>query len=246
MRILVVDDEMPIREWFQYAIEKIGDPDIEVLSASMGNEAYDIIASQKVDVLFTDIRMPGLDGIELMRKIRNELGDTNLVVILLTNHAEFDYARKAVTLGAHAYLLKSEVTTEMIRDEIEAIRRILPDPEPAEEETDELVDSAYINRAVEYIRENYMNALSLTKVAEEVHLSPEYLSRLFKKQKNENFNHYVTKVRLNAARELIEHTDLPIVEIAEQVGFENQSYFSSQYRKEFQCSPLSDRKLKKQ
>ena len=67
MRILVVDDEMPIREWFQYAIEKIGDPDIEVLSASMGNEAYDIIASQKVDVLFTDIRMPGLDGIELMR-----------------------------------------------------------------------------------------------------------------------------------------------------------------------------------
>lgn len=246
MKILIVDDETPIREWFRYAVEKIEDPDIEVLTAAMGTEAFDIVSEQDIDVLFTDIRMPGLDGIELMQKIRNELGNTQLIVILLTNHAEFEYARNAVSLGAHAYLLKSEVTTEIIRDEIEAIRRILPEHTKNERDAKGTDDSGdtYISRAVEYIQQNYMHDLSLTKVAQEVHLSPEYLSRLFKKMTSESFNHYVTKVRLQAGRDLVQQTALPIVEIAARVGFENQSYFSSQYRKEFHCSPLNDRKLK--
>lgn len=106
LNIVVADDETPICQWLVYCISR-APGDHHVVSASNGNEAFEKILEQKPDIVFTDIRMPGMDGLELMRRTIEVLPFT--VFVILTNFAEFSYAREAISLGAREYLLKSEL-----------------------------------------------------------------------------------------------------------------------------------------
>ncbi len=106
LNILVVDDETPICEWLVYCIRKAS-PDYVVQAANNGEEAYEKILHWKPDIVFTDIRMPGMDGLELMKAVLEVLPFTTFAI--LTNYAEFTYAKQAVSLGAREYFLKSEL-----------------------------------------------------------------------------------------------------------------------------------------
>ncbi|TLS54027.1 response regulator [Paenibacillus antri] len=117
-RILIVDDEPSVVDaisqtmpWPELDVE-------EVFTAYSAREALAVVEGQYVDIVLTDIRMPGMDGIELMEAIRKRSGRVQF--ILLTGHAEFEYARDALRLHAADYLLKP------VRDEalIESIRRL--------------------------------------------------------------------------------------------------------------------------
>lgn len=120
MKILVADDETPIREWIVFSIEKCQDPSLEVVgTAKSGTEAYEMALVQKPDIIITDIRMPGMDGIELMKRLSKKLPYTDYII--LTNHAEFSYAREAVVYGAKQYLLKSELRGAELITEIKKI-----------------------------------------------------------------------------------------------------------------------------
>lgn len=122
MKIVIVDDETPIREWIQFSIERGGNPDFEIAAvAESGNEAYELILKHQPEVVITDIKMPGMDGIELMKKVLEVNPYTNFVI--LTNYAEFSYAREAVTYGAKKYLLKSELRGRDILSTLEEINR---------------------------------------------------------------------------------------------------------------------------
>ena len=112
LHIMVVDDEAPIRDWLVYCIQKC-EAASSVTSAVNGEEAYRRILEQKPNVVFTDIRMPGMDGLELMSKVRDILPFT--VFIILTNYAEFSYAKQAISLGAREYILKSEMRSSDIQ-----------------------------------------------------------------------------------------------------------------------------------
>lgn len=123
MRILIADDETPIREWIQFSIERGNNPEFEITAAAEnGNEAYELALKHQIDVVITDIRMPGMDGIELMKRVLQVRPYTNFII--LTNYAEFSYAREAVTYGAKKYLLKSELRG---KDILEALEEILKD-----------------------------------------------------------------------------------------------------------------------
>lgn len=122
MRILIADDETPIREWIQFSIERGKNPEFEIVGvAENGNEAYELALSCQADIVITDIRMPGLDGIELMKRVLEVRPYT--AFIILTNYAEFSYAREAVTYGARKYLLKSELRGRDILEALEEIRK---------------------------------------------------------------------------------------------------------------------------
>ncbi|MHB1392912.1 MAG: response regulator transcription factor [Clostridia bacterium] len=107
LSILVVDDEAPIRDWIVYCIERAGEHFHVVRTAKSGKEAYDMVLEYKPNVVITDIKMPGIDGIELMQMVKPVLPYTTFII--LTNYAEFSYAKKAITYGAIEYLLKSEL-----------------------------------------------------------------------------------------------------------------------------------------
>lgn len=107
LNILVVDDETPILDWLTYCIQRASDQFHIVGTATSGKEAYELVLRHKPDVVITDIKMPGMDGIELMREVKKSLPYTCFIV--LTNYADFSYAKQAITFGAKEYLLKSEM-----------------------------------------------------------------------------------------------------------------------------------------
>lgn len=120
MKILIADDETPIREWIQYSIERSANSKFEIAAiAENGDEAYKAAVEKQVDIVITDIKMPGMDGLSLIKALRKEL--PYAAFIILTNYAEFSYAQEAVAYGARKYLLKSEMRGRDIIDALEEI-----------------------------------------------------------------------------------------------------------------------------
>lgn len=120
--ILIADDEMPIREWIAYNIGQVSDRFRLVGAAKSGTEALAMIAEKKPHVVISDIVMPGIDGIELLRKTKEISPGTR--VILLTNHADFRFAKEAINYNAFDYLLKSELRSIDLIATLEKIRQM--------------------------------------------------------------------------------------------------------------------------
>ncbi len=99
--ILVVDDEGAIRYSISKTLQRIG---YQVSAAASGEEALEMLADQSFDVVLTDIRMPGLTGVELLGKIKERAPDA--IVILMTGYASLGTAVESLRLGAHDYLIK--------------------------------------------------------------------------------------------------------------------------------------------
>ena len=98
-----------------------------------------------------------------------------------------------------------------------------------EEETRQL--SVEIDKAVKYIKEHLNEKLTLAQVAEQIKLSPNYLSSLFKKELQVSFVDYITECRVEKAKDLLMHTDMKTCEVAESTGFSDESYFSKTFKK---------------
>lgn len=260
MKILIVDDETPIREWIQFCIERAGDERYEIVgSAKNGKEAYELFCETHPEVIISDIKMPVMDGIALLKQVSKE--SPNTVFLILTNHAEFTYAQEAVEFGARKYLLKSELRGEELLGELE---RILTSQQERQADTDMKImlqsqmedrerndsdlagshDGRYsqvIQDALQFIKEYYREDISLVGVAKHVYRSSEYLSRLFKAETGENFSIYLMMYRMKRARELLQTTDLKIYQIANEVGYETPGYFTKIYRKYIGESPEDTR-----
>lgn len=112
-KVLVVDDEVPIRQWLEFCIGKM-DGFRVVGAASNGAEGYSCFKKDIPDIVITDIRMPGMDGLEMLRMMQNI--NPSVYTIMLTSHEDFDYARRAIRLGASEYILKTEITEESLQE----------------------------------------------------------------------------------------------------------------------------------
>ena len=119
IRIMVVDDETPIREWIEYCLSDVGDGIEVVCTAQNGRDAYELFLQFRPSLVITDIKMPVMDGLELIRRIKVEASDTSFII--LTCHEDFAYAREAIKLGAEDYLLKTEVTKERLADVVKKV-----------------------------------------------------------------------------------------------------------------------------
>jgi two-component system response regulator YesN len=252
LRIVIADDEQPIREWLNYCLKDKKDSLAIVGTACDGFQAYELTVQEEPDVVIMDIKMPKMDGLTAMKNIKNVLPKTEFII--LTNYAEFSYAKQAISCGAKDYILKSELRSSEL---IEILRKI-EESHSAYQEKDGYLESAfartgvdkdghhesskYIEKALSYIHEHFNETISLTEVANQVHRSPEYFSRLFKEQTGENFSSYLINYRLMQAKSLLNHTDLKVTEIAYRVGYQNPSYFSRLYKKYTGLTPEEERR----
>lgn len=112
LRIVVIDDEIRTRRGISNLLAKTGENYQVVGEAADGMEGYDVITQQKPDLVITDIRMPNLDGLEMIEKLK--VGGLKCKYIILSSYAEFDYAKKAVKLGIAEYLLKPVTVNELV------------------------------------------------------------------------------------------------------------------------------------
>lgn len=108
-RILVVDDEPAIREFMAIAF---GEEGYTVETAGSGEEALRILTERPVHTVFTDIRMPGIDGVELLKRVRLKWQETE--VVIMTSHATVETAVNAIRQGAYDYLVKPVEDVEVL------------------------------------------------------------------------------------------------------------------------------------
>lgn len=246
--IIVVEDEAPIRDWIAYTISNISDEFNVLASASNGKEAYDLALNLKPKVIISDIKMPIMGGIELTKKIKEVFPD--IYVILLTNYAEFSYAKEAISCGVYEYLVKSDIRPKELKEILDKVNESVKELEKnkasrlqKENTLSESKDgySKTIKKSIDYIHKNYKQHISLQDISNYVFLSHEYFSRLFKEEVGENFSSYLTNYRMKKAESLIKNTDMKISQIAIEVGYTNASYFSRSYKKFKGISPEDDR-----
>jgi len=235
--ILIVDDEPRTRAGLRKMLESWGGGAVEVLTAGDGREALVIIGETPVDLLITDIRMPLVSGLVLIDKIQEAATGLKPAVILISGYAEFEYAQQAIRQGVLNYLLKPIGKDKLIaaveeafahhekQSRIGKLERIA-DARLLEAEHKRTPLSEPVQATVRYIDEHLHKPFGLKQVADEIHLNPSYLSVLFKEQLSMTFSEYVTRRRLQRAKELLLRTRLPIAEVAEKVGYQTAKYFN--------------------
>ncbi|MEG0856857.1 MAG: response regulator [Terrisporobacter sp.] len=255
--ILIIEDEAPIREWIVYTISNLSKEFNVLCSASNGKEGYQLAIKLKPQVIISDIKMPIMDGIEFTKEIKKINPD--IYIVLLTNYAEFSYAKEAISCGIYEYLIKSDIRQKDLYEILNKISKTINDKEKlniennksfeSNEEKLNTIDcnkvkdnySQSIKRALEYIDLKYKEQISLNDISRYVYLSNEYFSRLFKEEVGENFSTYLTNYRMKKAEYLIKNTDMKISAVSLEVGYVNPSYFSKSYKKYRGVSPYEDR-----
>ncbi len=110
MRIIIVEDEKITRQWVKQQIEKLRPEYYIVETFANGRQALDYMESHETDVLFTDIRMPVMDGLELLGELQRR--ENRAYKVILSAYDEFQYAQQALRLGANEFTLKPEITKE--------------------------------------------------------------------------------------------------------------------------------------
>ncbi|MCR8629983.1 response regulator [Paenibacillus radicis (ex Xue et al. 2023)] len=122
MNVVVVDDEVQIRKWFHILLLKTGLPLQIAGSCGNGKEALELCRASRIDLIITDIKMPVMDGIELIQHLKSEF--PAIRVLILSAYGEFHYASEALKAGASEYILKAEVTVESLK---EAVLKVMGD-----------------------------------------------------------------------------------------------------------------------
>ncbi|MFB9328851.1 response regulator [Paenibacillus aurantiacus] len=249
--ILIVDDEPRTRQGLKKTLETWVASDCEIVTAENGDEALDIAAKRPIQLLLTDIRMPEMNGLELIKAIRE--GGSDPVVILLSGYSEFEYAQEGIRLGVVNYLLKPVQKAKLLEAVEEALRiakdrvrtgameKIVDKELVAIREEDRLVPQP-IQEAIRYIEANVKQALTLREVAEHVHLNASYFSSLFKEKTGMTFSEFVVRGKMQAAKKLLYSTGMPIADIAEEVGYATAKYFITLFKEYEGMTPSQYRK----
>lgn len=244
--ILIVDDEPHIREdlmsynWSDMNARIVG-------IAENGFQALTLCASLCPHLVLCDIRMPLMDGLQFLEALQKM--HSPVLVAFLTGYRDYNYAKRAVNLGAFDYIEKMEMDEERmaillrnVRERLTALH--LNQDNRSFQTTDTPVNGSIrpeIERAVQIIRNRYSDGLNQRQVADEIGLSASYFSSLFHQETGKTFNDYLNTVRMENALRLLSVTNLKIYEIAEKVGLSNYRYFSELFKNTFGASPASMR-----
>ena len=238
INLVIVEDETNIRECLQslFPWSSLG---VEVSAAfANGQEAYKYLMSHSADLLLTDIRLPGLTGLELVQMLRE--GRNMIPVIILTGYRQFDYAQQAIRYKVDDFLLKpikyEELTAAIlrIRDKLEA--GLTQETGPA----GSALDSTYHERIISSAKQDltaHLTDASLEEAAISVNLSPGYFSRLFHKVTGETFSDYLTGCRMKKAAEYLHGTNYKTYEISLMVGYDNPKNFTRAFKQYYHVTP---------
>lgn len=235
--ILVVDDEPNSRLGVSETLLEWGQGKVDVETAENGHKALEWIRSNRCDLLITDIRMPVMDGIRLLRALREE--NHKVKCILLSGYAEFEYARQGIRLGALDYLLKP-VQQEQLVETVENVLAFNPDKRRSvhfDRLSERKIGNEYVSKALDYIHEHIDEPLTIKEVAQHVHLNPSYFSVLFKEETGINFTDYVIHCRIRKAKQLLVETNAGLDEISGRVGYQTTSYFIKTFKKLERVTP---------
>lgn len=232
--VFIVEDELNIRNSIRDFVEQEVSGFKVIGEAADGAEATVRLEREAPDLLITDIRMKGMDGLELIERIHQSYPDMKILII--SAHGEFEYAQKALRFGADDYLLKPINRLQLtlflnkVRDELAPLSSS-GDTENAKQER--LVIRTIKQRVAERLHE----PITLQAIAQEVHMNHRYLSTLFKAETGINFSDFIESCRMDKAKKLLKESNLKIYEIAGLCGYASAKHFMVVFKQAAGCTP---------
>lgn len=246
--VLIADDEQYICSllkrlipWETFKLNLVG-------TVNSGEQVLEVISDRKVDILLTDIRMPGIDGIMLLERLSEKY--PGIQVIIISGYDDFLYAQKAVRFGAVEYVLKpveAEVLSHALRSAIQRLDHAKQNSEYVSKlkreisilqqtatnqdmDSNEAMDDLEnchraVLKSIKYIEENYNQDISMEEAAGAVFMNPAYFSQLFKREVGIGFKEYLTNYRIEKAKLLLKQPFLKINDVANLVGYRDIGYF---------------------
>lgn len=249
LKAVVFDDEYIVVEalrtlidWEGLGVELVG-------TAGDGIAALEVFRQEKPDIVLTDIRMPGMNGLQLIQEI---MRDEDTCCIVFSGFNEFEYVKAALRLGVIDYLEKPITDASVEQSLLKAIAKIGSQRETKEilkkwEESqrefmekalldgqalakEDIPNSSVVERARAYIVQNVNRDLSLQQVADHVGMNAAYLSVLFKEETGETYIKFLTHYRVELAKILL-RKGLKVNEVSERVGYHTYRHFSEVFKK---------------
>ena len=240
--VLVVEDNADLRNYISAFLER----EFSVVAAPNGKEALDIARKIMPDLVLSDLMMPLMNGLQLTEKIKTDNVISHIPVILLTARNEHESKMEGLKIGADDYLTKPFSNEELLvrvrnlitqrKNLAERYReRILV---PATITAATSLDDKFLYRAKEVVEENLSDVLfTVEKMADEMALSRTQLLRKLKALTGLSPNEFIKDLRLKRAADMIRQKADTITQIGYAVGFNDQSYFTKCFKKQFAVTP---------
>ena len=255
IKVILVDDDVEIVEGLSNIINWEENGFALVAVAKNGYDALNLITKLMPDVLITDISMPIMDGLTLIKEAKKFKPDLQTVII--SCHEEFDFAIQAMRLKADEYLIKHALSEDEI---VKTLKKLAEKREEQKEGNKEIFSQTQIPAAVNTVKvtpsninittthteilkaldyiDNHLNeSISCDGLATYVNMNSSYFSRLFKREIGVNFSDFIIDKRMQVATDMLSNTNSPIDEIVAAVGIESISYFYRMYKRITGCTP---------
>lgn len=244
IRTLIADDDAIILrgmkkfiDWEQYGFEIVA-------TAADGRALLELCREQEIDVVITDIEMPKMNGLEMMRALRENNKEIKIVVI--SGFDKFEYAKEAIQHGVSYYLLKPINPVELVgvlnrlREEFSGTQVFRAQEQPKQMNIEQIV-----RLVKEKIDHNEDKDISLEYIQEHYYVNLAYFSRAFKEIVGIPFTRYRQNHKMRYAAFLLEHTNCRLYEIAEKLDYEDERYFSRVFKKHYGMTPREWREQKR-
>ena len=248
MKIMVVDDNPDLLEFLR---EALCHDFAEIITVAGGHQAFRMLKEGKLpDIVVSDVNMPDGDGYSLCNDIKNSEDLQHIPVVLLTARGEEQSQSDSYRLGADGFLAKPfeiETLTEMIRNILRGkseIRKRYFDKEEMAESEYGSNEEKFILQFNKIIADNLSNPdLDQQLICREMGVSRALLYNKMKAITGAGAKEYITKIRIEKAKTLIETTQLTIAEISDMTGFTSQSYFSTAFKSHTGSTPSQYKSL---
>ncbi|MCQ2401983.1 MAG: response regulator [Lachnospiraceae bacterium] len=257
-KVVVIEDETLTRRgliltipWDEHRCEVIGE-------AGDGKEGIELSEALQPDIIITDINMPGIDGLTMIEHLKDS---TSAEFIIFSGHSDFGYAKQAIKLGVHGYLLKpvdDDEFLEVLDETVETIEksrqydRMLRDLDCLDQsdvrklfavgENSGTGKDKHVDSVIEYIKNHYAEDVTVRSASESLNMSESYLAKVFHSKTGYTFLEYLTMYRIEKAIELLSEGDMRTYEVANTVGYQDTKYFSKLFRKFTGMTPSEYRK----
>jgi len=229
MKILIADDEQFVRLELHGLLDELI-PRVVIDEVENGNRLREALDRNEYHIAFIDIKMPGPSGLEVLQEFTTR--NMKTVLIILSGYSDFDYAKKAISLGVSEYMLKPISRKELIP----VLKKVMPSLQVYEKK-DGNVHNKLILDTEKLVYKRYKEQIGVAQIAEELHVSPNYLSSQFKKYKGQTLTSYITDLRLETAREMLLLPGANIKSISEHLGYQSSRHFARLFRDRYNCSP---------
>lgn len=239
LRVLLVDDEIMIREGFKQLFDwQVHDCEV-VGEAGDGMEALTQIDTLRPDIVIMDINIPIMNGLKVIQLSR--IKHPNTAFVIVSGYDDFSYCREALRLQITDYILKP-VNYEEFGTCIDNLKISLFERRVSSAAEPEKQEERAITGITRYLQEHLAEEISLSVLAEQFHLNPQYISQLFKSEIGVNFLVYLTNIRMEKAKKLLLSTALSIAEVAEQSGYGDYRVFTKVFKKSEGITPSQYRR----